>query len=231
MSFSSEARERFHVSGLATGNPRFEPVDDPPRRLDADVRAEEDRLDILDQGIVDGRPCADDLGDPARDRAAGPPQRIAEAPEQPLPQRCFFARIPRSFPKETHRMSNGLCRTQERWNDESSRDKQPLPGFLVRRGWPRATVSSGALPMIVLPSPCMMRVSPGADSEKSIRRGSSLLEDPGLRWYGRRPVKGPAPRGAVRIIAGRWRRRVLPVAGTLRPTPDRVREDAVQLAG
>ena len=28
----------------------------------------------------------------------------------------------------------------------------------------------------------------------------------------------------MRIIAGRWRRRVLPVAGTLRPTPDRVRE-------
>ena len=33
-------------------------------------------------------------------------------------------------------------------------------------------------------------------------------------------------RGAVRIIAGRWRRRLLPVttAGTIRPTPDRVRE-------
>ena len=28
----------------------------------------------------------------------------------------------------------------------------------------------------------------------------------------------------MRIIAGRWRRQVLPVAGTLRPTPDRVRE-------
>ena len=28
----------------------------------------------------------------------------------------------------------------------------------------------------------------------------------------------------MRIIAGRWRRRVLPVAGTLRPTPGRVRE-------
>ena len=28
----------------------------------------------------------------------------------------------------------------------------------------------------------------------------------------------------MRIIAGRWRRRVLPVAETLRPTPDRVRE-------
>ena len=28
----------------------------------------------------------------------------------------------------------------------------------------------------------------------------------------------------MRIIAGRWRRRVLPVAGTLRPTLDRVRE-------
>ena len=37
-------------------------------------------------------------------------------------------------------------------------------------------------------------------------------------------MKRPASRGAVRIIAGRWRRRVLPVAGTLRPTPDRVRE-------
>ena len=36
--------------------------------------------------------------------------------------------------------------------------------------------------------------------------------------------KRPASRGAVRIIAGRWRHRVLPVAGTLRPTPDRVRE-------
>ena len=45
-----------------------------------------------------------------------------------------------------------------------------------------------------------------------------------MRWHGRHPVKGPAPRGAVRIIAGRWRRRALPVAGTLRPTPDRVRE-------
>ena len=35
-----------------------------------------------------------------------------------------------------------------------------------------------------------------------------------------------ASRGAVRIIAGRWRRRLLPVAaaGRLRPTPDRVRE-------
>ena len=33
-------------------------------------------------------------------------------------------------------------------------------------------------------------------------------------------------RGEVRIIAGRWRRRLLPVAvtGQLRPTPDRVRE-------
>ena len=28
----------------------------------------------------------------------------------------------------------------------------------------------------------------------------------------------------MRVIAGRWRRRALPVAGTLRPTPDRVRE-------
>ena len=28
----------------------------------------------------------------------------------------------------------------------------------------------------------------------------------------------------MRIIAGRWRRRVLPIAGTSRPTPDRVRE-------
>ena len=39
-------------------------------------------------------------------------------------------------------------------------------------------------------------------------------------------VKRPAPKGAVRIIAGRWRRRLLPVAvtGRIRPTPDRVRE-------
>ena len=37
-------------------------------------------------------------------------------------------------------------------------------------------------------------------------------------------MKRAASRGTVRIIAGRWRRRVLPVAGTLRPTPDRVRE-------
>ena len=36
----------------------------------------------------------------------------------------------------------------------------------------------------------------------------------------------PAPRGVVRIIAGRWRRRLLPVTagGKIRPTPDRVRE-------
>ena len=39
-------------------------------------------------------------------------------------------------------------------------------------------------------------------------------------------MKRLAERGAVRIIAGRWRRRRLPVAttGTVRPTPDRVRE-------
>ncbi len=37
-------------------------------------------------------------------------------------------------------------------------------------------------------------------------------------------MKRAASRGAVRVIAGRWRHRVLPVAGTLRPTPDRVRE-------
>ena len=39
-------------------------------------------------------------------------------------------------------------------------------------------------------------------------------------------VKRPESRGAVRIIAGRWRRRMLPVlaTGRLRPTPDRVRE-------
>lgn len=39
-------------------------------------------------------------------------------------------------------------------------------------------------------------------------------------------VKRPASRGAVRIIAGRWRHRLLPVAETeqIRPTPDRVRE-------
>ena len=49
-------------------------------------------------------------------------------------------------------------------------------------------------------------------------------EDSALRRHGRHPAKGPAPRGAVRVISGRWRRRVLPVAGTLRPTPDRVRE-------
>ncbi len=39
-------------------------------------------------------------------------------------------------------------------------------------------------------------------------------------------MKRAASRGAVRIIAGRWRRRRLPVAaaGAVRPTPDRVRE-------
>ena len=39
-------------------------------------------------------------------------------------------------------------------------------------------------------------------------------------------MKRSASRGAVRIIAGRWRRRLLPVSltGELRPTPDRVRE-------
>ena len=39
-------------------------------------------------------------------------------------------------------------------------------------------------------------------------------------------VKGVASGRAVRIIAGRWRRRRLPVAavGAIRPTPDRVRE-------
>ena len=39
-------------------------------------------------------------------------------------------------------------------------------------------------------------------------------------------MKHAASGGAVRIIAGRWRRRLLPVAetGRLRPTPDRVRE-------
>ena len=39
-------------------------------------------------------------------------------------------------------------------------------------------------------------------------------------------MKRTASGGAVRIIAGRWRRRLLPVTGTgrLRPTPDRVRE-------
>ena len=39
-------------------------------------------------------------------------------------------------------------------------------------------------------------------------------------------VKPPSSKGSVRIIAGRWRHRRLPVAGTarLRPTPDRVRE-------
>lgn len=39
-------------------------------------------------------------------------------------------------------------------------------------------------------------------------------------------VKRPASKGAVRIIAGRWRRLLLPVVATerLRPTPDRVRE-------
>ena len=39
-------------------------------------------------------------------------------------------------------------------------------------------------------------------------------------------MRRPAARGAVRIIAGRWRRRLLPVTDTdrLRPTPDRVRE-------
>ena len=39
-------------------------------------------------------------------------------------------------------------------------------------------------------------------------------------------MKRPESRGAVRIIAGRWRRRLLqvPATGKLRPTPDRVRE-------
>ena len=39
-------------------------------------------------------------------------------------------------------------------------------------------------------------------------------------------MKHLGSRGTVRIIAGRWRRRSLPVAvtGALRPTPDRVRE-------
>ena len=39
-------------------------------------------------------------------------------------------------------------------------------------------------------------------------------------------VKRPASKGAIRIIAGRWRRRLLPVVAHegLRPTPDRVRE-------
>ena len=39
-------------------------------------------------------------------------------------------------------------------------------------------------------------------------------------------VNRPASRGAVRIIAGRWRRRLLRVeaASGIRPTPDRVRE-------
>ena len=39
-------------------------------------------------------------------------------------------------------------------------------------------------------------------------------------------MKRRASGGAVRIIAGRWRRRLLPVpvTGQLRPTPDRVRE-------
>ena len=39
-------------------------------------------------------------------------------------------------------------------------------------------------------------------------------------------VKPPAAKSTVRIIAGRWRRRLLPVAvtGGVRPTPDRVRE-------
>lgn len=39
-------------------------------------------------------------------------------------------------------------------------------------------------------------------------------------------MKRAAPKGTVRIIAGRWRRRQLPIVTTerLRPTPDRVRE-------
>ena len=43
---------------------------------------------------------------------------------------------------------------------------------------------------------------------------------------GRRPTLQPQRPGAVRIIAGKWRRRRLKVADTegLRPTPDRVRE-------
>ncbi len=42
----------------------------------------------------------------------------------------------------------------------------------------------------------------------------------------RRRARAPAPAGSVRIIAGRWRGRRLPVIDgpALRPTPDRVRE-------
>ena len=45
-----------------------------------------------------------------------------------------------------------------------------------------------------------------------------------MRRHGHRPARRSASRGGIRIIAGRWRRRALPVAGALRPTPDRVRE-------
>ncbi|HYY16025.1 MAG TPA: RsmD family RNA methyltransferase, partial [Gammaproteobacteria bacterium] len=42
----------------------------------------------------------------------------------------------------------------------------------------------------------------------------------------RRSKRSPPPPGAVRIIAGKWRGRRLPVSDIagLRPSPDRVRE-------
>ena len=64
----------------------------------------------------------------------------------------------------------------------------------------------------------------GADDRSTSPIPSSTTQaPPGLVTGG---VKRPESGGAVRIIAGRWRRRLLPVLaiGRLRPTPDRVRE-------
>jgi 16S rRNA (guanine966-N2)-methyltransferase len=57
----------------------------------------------------------------------------------------------------------------------------------------------------------------GKDGEPSVRRGKTLAAPQ------KKPLEG---RNSVRIIAGRWRGRLLrfPTALELRPTPDRVRE-------
>ena len=65
-----------------------------PRRFDADVRGEQNGLDVFEQGVVDGRPRPDDLGDPVGNRATSLAQRSTETPEQPTPYRGFGARIP-----------------------------------------------------------------------------------------------------------------------------------------
>ena len=74
--------ERVHVADLVAGDPRLETVDDAPGRIDADIGGEEYRLDVFEQGIVDGRACADDLGDSVGDGAACLAQRLAETSEQ-----------------------------------------------------------------------------------------------------------------------------------------------------